>query len=99
MIPGTYKRIRHVVSNMRFVDVDDNTAESVTVLTVFIDQASNPCCATVRLELLLIKRPPMGASPRNISLVTDVRRLDPSGSAAADYGPLGGPSLRRSGVA
>jgi predicted secreted protein len=46
MIPGPY----NVVSNMRFVAVDDNTAEGVTVLTVFIDQASNPCCATVRLE-------------------------------------------------
>jgi hypothetical protein len=34
---GTYKRIRHVVSNMRFVAVDDNTAEGVTVLTVFMD--------------------------------------------------------------
>jgi hypothetical protein len=29
--------IRHVAGNMRFVAVDDNTAEGVTVLTVFMD--------------------------------------------------------------
>lgn len=33
----TYWCIRHVAGNMRFVAVDDNTAEGVTILTVFLD--------------------------------------------------------------
>lgn len=37
----TYKCIRHVVSNMRFVRIDDDTAEGVTVLTVFMDDLTS----------------------------------------------------------
>jgi hypothetical protein len=38
----TYKCIRHVAGNMRFTIVDDDTAEGVTLLTVFMDdQASS----------------------------------------------------------
>jgi len=33
----TYKTIRHVAGNMRFVAIDADTAEGVTVLTVFMD--------------------------------------------------------------
>src|SRR4051812_1986620 len=32
-----FKRIRHVATNMRFVFVDGDTADGVTVLTVFMD--------------------------------------------------------------
>lgn len=37
----TYKCIRHVAGNMRFVRIDDDTAEGVTVLTVFMDDAKS----------------------------------------------------------
>src|SRR5512138_1037831 len=33
----TYRLIRHVASNMRFTVIDANTAEGVTVLTVYMD--------------------------------------------------------------
>jgi SnoaL-like domain len=37
----TYKCIRHVASNMRFVAVGENEAEGVTILTVFMDDETH----------------------------------------------------------